>query len=230
MPRGGRRHGAGRKPNPNTPARRAKRAPADTTQSTPAQDSTPNPSESLVAAIVDNPHGLTPRELLFVAAYTGAAIGNATKSYELAGYKGEGNVRRANACKLLTRDRISAAIAARLASRVERLSVMDGDEAMGRITMYARGDIGKVLGPNDPLSKLPEDVRLLIKSVREGKFGRHIEMYDALKANELLATAGGKLGRGFGVKLPGASDGDKDASVRRVIIELDDKQPDNARV
>lgn len=80
-----------------------------------------------------------------------------------------------------------------MAQRVERLQIMDGDEAMGRMTLFARSDIGKVLGPNDPLSRLPENVRLTIKSVADTKFGRRIELHDALRAVETIAKASGRL-------------------------------------
>ncbi len=146
-----------------------------------------------IAPPIENAHGLTPRELLFVAAYTGVALGNASKSYELAGYSGRGGAQRTNACKMLTKDHIAAAISERLALRVERLSVMDGDEALERISVLARGEIGLVLGPHDVLSKLPLEARMLIKSVRDTKHGRHIELYDALRASEIMAKAGGKL-------------------------------------
>ena len=56
-----------------------------------------------VAEILENRHGLTPREMLFVAAYTGLALGNAAKSFDLAGSKGTGVARRVNAHKVLTK-------------------------------------------------------------------------------------------------------------------------------
>jgi len=142
---------------------------------------------------LDNPFHLTARELLFVEAYCGAARFSASRAYQLAGYRTTGSGGRSNACKLLAKHRVAEAIAGRLAARVERLQVMDGDEALERLTRYARADIGKVLGPHDPIAQLPDDIRLTIHRVRDTQFGRVIELYDAMKATELLAKAAGKL-------------------------------------
>lgn len=189
MPRGGKRPNAGRKRT--KPAKPAKVQVVESS-AIDAPEIEETAAES-TAGTLDNPFGLTPKELLFVTAYTGAALGNATKSYELAGYAGYGGTRRSNACKLLTKDRIARAIAARLAERVQVLDVMDGDEALRRITVKARADIGQVLGPDDPLSQLPPDVRATIKAVRPSRYGRSIELYDSMHAAEVLAKAAGKL-------------------------------------
>lgn len=146
-----------------------------------------------VEGLLENPHGLTPFELLFVEAYCGVARFSAHKAFQVAGYKGVGSVARSNAIKILAKDRVQRAVADRLGARIKQLRIMDGDEALERISIMARGDIGQVLSPDDPLGKLPEEARLLIKSVRPTKFGRSIELYDALRAAEILAKAGGRL-------------------------------------
>ncbi len=106
------------------------------------------------------------------------------------------DVADSNAARVLSRDRVQRALEALraevLARRIES-AVMDGEEAMERITRFGRADIGLVLGPEDPLSRLPESIRLCIKSVRETKYGRVIELHDALRANEDLAKAAGRL-------------------------------------
>lgn len=144
---------------------------------------------------VDNPFKLTPKELLFVEAYCGAARFSAAEAYKMASYDASGKGWRANASKLLSKDRVAAAIAERLEARVRlvRGSVMDGDEAIERLSLYARADIGKVLDPDDPLAQLPDEIRLCIKSVRPSRFGRTIELYDAMKATELMGKAAGRL-------------------------------------
>lgn len=144
---------------------------------------------------LENPFDLTPKELLFVEAYCGVANFCAIKAYEVAGYSMRGiqSTRYANAVKVLGKPKIQQAIETKLAARIRRVRVMDGDEALERLTLYARADIGKVLAPEDPLAKLPDDVRLTIKAVRPNQFGRVIELYDSMKATELLAKAAGKL-------------------------------------
>lgn len=194
MPRGGKREGAGRKKQPTTAP---VQAPAAQTHTEPLAAAEPPPKAvaGAVDGAVDNPFNLTPKELLFVVAYCGAANFSATKAYELAGYstRGKGSSTRANAIKVLTHPSVQQAVAAKLAARVRDLSVMSGDEALGRLTTYARADIGLILGPDDSLSKLAPEVRQTIKAVRPTRYGRVIELYDAMKATELMAKAGGKL-------------------------------------
>lgn len=138
---------------------------------------------------LENPFDLSPKELLFVEAYCGVANFNATEAYALAGYKRD----RHGASHLATRYNVAQAIAAKLSARVQQLRIMDGQEAMERLSLYARADIGKVLHPDDPLAKLPDDIRLTIKTVRPTLHGRVIELYDSLKATELIAKSAGKL-------------------------------------
>lgn len=146
-----------------------------------------------VATLVDNPHNLSPRELLFVEAYCGVANFNASEAYRLAGFEGKPASISANAARLIGSDRVSKAVAAKFTARIHALRVMDGDEALERLTYYARADIGKVLAADDPIAQLPDDIRLCIKTVRPGKFGRTIELYDSMKATELMAKSAGKL-------------------------------------
>jgi hypothetical protein len=179
----GKKGGRPRKSRAATAEVSAKADPQPSTQTT-------EPSREKSTAPIDNPHGLTARELLFVEHYCGDAFFVASKAYELAGYKPN----RFNAARLITKEHVSQAIADRLAARVQQVrDVMDGDEAMKRLSLYARADIGLVLGPNDPIAQLPPEVRLAVKAVRPGRFGRAVEMYDAMKATELLAKAAGKL-------------------------------------
>jgi hypothetical protein len=101
-------------------------------------------------------------------------------------------VARSNACKLLAKDRVSAAIAARLAQRIERLSIMGGDEALEHITVIARADIGKVLDPEDRWRSSP--TMCGPPSQPSGRtYGRIIELHDSMRAAELLAKAAGRL-------------------------------------
>lgn len=137
---------------------------------------------------VRDPHGLRPRELLFVEAYCGAANFNATKALELAGYK---RIRQ-NGCRLLTKDYIADAIAARLAVRAQKL-IMDGDEALERISRFGRADIRKLFPADHVYQKLPDEIALCIKSITATRYGDRLELYDALKAAELMAKVAGKL-------------------------------------
>jgi len=144
-------------------------------------------------APVDNPFGLSPRELLFVEAFVGAAQFRAAKAYELAGYKVTGASHRANASRMLTRERVAAAIAALLTARVRALRIMDGDEALEGISNMGRIDIRKVFPPDSHIAKLPADVADAIKAVTPNKYGYRIEMYDKLHARELMAKVDGRL-------------------------------------
>jgi ADP-heptose:LPS heptosyltransferase len=130
-----------------------------------------------------------------VAAYCGIARFNATKAYELAGYATRGSAGRREASKLLAKPRVAEAISDRFARLVERLSIMGGDEALEHLTVIARADIGKVLDPDDPIAKLPDDVRATIKAVRPNRYGRVIELHDSMRAAELLAKAAGRLAK-----------------------------------
>src|SRR5688572_11902551 len=149
---------------------------------------TAEPAEKRTTTL-ENPFGLSPRELLFVEAYCGVANFNATKAYEMAGYRSSD----ANACRLIGKDRVSQAVAAKVASRAQLLQVMDGDEALGRITEFARADIRLLFPEDHPYRRLPDAVARSIKAVTPNRYGTRIELYDALKANELMAKASGKL-------------------------------------
>jgi hypothetical protein len=142
---------------------------------------------------VDNPFGLSPMELLFVEAFVGPAQFRAAKAYELAGYKTTGASCRANASRMLTRERVASAVAAKLSARVKALRIMDGDEALEGISTMARVDVRKLFPPDHQIAKLPDDVADAIKSVTPTKYGPRIELYDKLRARELMAKAAGRL-------------------------------------
>src|SRR4051812_39612248 len=92
---------------------------------------------------------LSPRELLFVEAFCGVAEFNASKAYAIAGYKPH----RHNAARLLKKSRIAAAVAEKVAPKLERLRIMDGEEALERITTFARVDIRKVFPAGSPIAQ-----------------------------------------------------------------------------
>lgn len=140
----------------------------------------------------ENPYGLSTRELLFVEAYCGVAGGNASEAYRIAGYKGTAESVSANAARLKGSDRVARAIAARTALRVRKL-IMDGDEALERISMFARADIRKLFPEGSALRNLPDDVAVCIKSVTPSKYGTRLELIDPLRANELMAKVAGRL-------------------------------------
>lgn len=142
---------------------------------------------------VPNPFGLSPRELVFVEAFCGTAQFRAAKAYEIAGYKTTGAASRANASRMLTRERVAAAIAAKLGERVKALRIMDGDEALEGISTMGRADIRKLFPPDSELAKLPDDIADAIKSITPTKYGHRIELYDKLHARELMAKVAGKL-------------------------------------
>lgn len=199
MPRGGKRHGAGRKKKAATQA-----------LETPKQPTTPVPASvaeapelsvgTLDPATVDNPHGLTPLELRFVEAYCGVARYNATKAHELAGYSATTyDGRRTNAHKVLTKDHVQKAVAARLSAQLGRLAspLMDGDEALSGVSNIGRIDIrGLFDSETGGLKKIkdwPDEVAHAVKAITPNAYGVRIEMYDKLRALELMAKAAGRL-------------------------------------
>lgn len=153
---------------------------------------------AFVTAILEE---LTPRELLFVEAFCGVSNFDASDAYRRAGFDGKPSSVGPNAGRLIKKDRVAAAIRDRLAAKVEQLRIMDGDEALGRLTQYARADIGKVLDPADPLAQLPDDVRMTIKAVRPSRYGRTIELHDSMAATTTLAKAAGKFVERHDVKV-----------------------------
>jgi len=183
---------------PDTLATTASPAEAVTAAPPPAEAAAPNDLLEIVDPIpevdpVDNPFGLSARELLFVEAFVGAAHFRAAKAYEMAGYKVTGASHRANASRMLTRPRIEAAIAALLTERVKALRIMDGDEALEGISRIGRIDIRKCFPEGSSIRALPDDVADAIKSITPGKHGYRIEMYDKLRARETMAKVAGAL-------------------------------------
>lgn len=143
---------------------------------------------------------LTAKEQSFVDALGSNPTGNARDAAIAAGYSAK--TARIIASQLLAKDHIKQALckfrddrvsAAIIASDVVAARVMDGDEAMLKLSLYARADIGLILGPEHRISKLPPEVRLCIKSVRPTRYGDVVELHDSMRATELLAKAGGKL-------------------------------------
>lgn len=223
MPRGGYRPNAGRKrTKPATEPRRPRVSvkPA-------AESKTPTP-------VVENPHALDPKELIFVECYTGISKFNASDAYLRAGYKGKPGQCSGLAARLIARDRVAKAVADRLGSRLRTLQ-MDGDEALEGISRIGRADIRKVLdeaGNIRPIDSLDDDTADAIQSIKvverrvptgngketEVEYTKEFKFYDKLRARELMAKAAGKLVERHGVV--GAKG--EALAPRRVIIELDD--------
>lgn len=143
---------------------------------------------------------LTAQKLQFVDFFVGEAAGNGAKAAELSGWSKTSA--KVIASRLLKDPRIKAAIVHRqgvlvnqalTATDVVNSRVMTGEEALERLTVFARADIGCVLDPEDPIAKLPADVRATVKSITPNRYGRRIELHDSMRATELLAKAGGKL-------------------------------------
>jgi hypothetical protein len=143
------------------------------TQSDPKTHETHETRETPVELLesFENPYGLTPRELLFVEAYVGVAGLNASEAYRLAGFQCAPESVGPNAGRLIKKDRVANAVKARLSARVQQLRIMDGDEALARITQFARADIRKLFPPESRSRKLPDEVAACIKSVTPNKFG-----------------------------------------------------------
>lgn len=187
MPRGGKRLGAGRPKKAKNAASQAAPAPTHT--------ETPVPADTLAVTLL---RACTGREQAFILELVAHPDLTHREAFRRAGYcKGSAdNSLDANAAKVLKRDRVQKALIAlrtvALESKVAAV-VMTGEEALERLSTFARADIGQILGPDDVLSKLPPEVRQTIKAVRPTRYGRVIELFDSLRATELMAKAAGKL-------------------------------------
>ncbi len=129
--------------------------------------------------------GLTQKQARFVEAFLGAAKGNATEAARRAGYADPeartGRLQRSAAVRAALRERVDAA-------------AMTADEVLGRLAEQARGSIEGCLtfpdGATVPTLDLEKARRAgklhLIKTVRHGKFGVTVELYDAQAALALL--------------------------------------------
>lgn len=178
-----------------------------------------------------NPHGLSPKELIFVECYTGVSKLNAQDAYKRAGFKAD--KRGALASRLIGRDRVAAAVYDRLSARLRTLQ-MDGDEALEGISRIGRADIRRVLtadGNIRPIQELDDEtadaiasIKVVERRVPDGKGGTEVEytkefkFYDKLRARELMAKAAGKLSEFAGLK----NGKGEPVTPRRIVIELDD--------
>lgn len=186
MPRGGKRAGAGRKKKAEKAASQAAPAPTHT--------ETPVPADALAVTLL---RACTGREQAFILELVAHPDLTHREAFRRAGFSWKSdNSIDANGSKVLRRDRVKKALAAlrtaALESKVAAV-VMTGEEALERLSTFARADIGQILGPDDPLSKLSLEVRQTIKAVRPTRYGRVIELFDSLRATELMAKASGKL-------------------------------------
>jgi phage terminase small subunit len=135
-----------------------------------------------------------------VALLCGAAAGNGAKAAALAGY-GKTSA-KVTASRLLKKGHIRAALVAERANqvsqvlqtdRIVRAKIMTGDEALERLSLIARADIGQALAPTDPIARLPDAIRLAIKTIRPTAHGRVIELYDVQRAVTDIAKGSGHL-------------------------------------
>jgi len=220
MPRGGARKGAGRKPK--------RPQIAGTSSAAPSVPDVPVTS----VKPVENPHKLSPKELIFVECYTGISKFNGSDAYKRAGFKPN----RHNAARLITKENVERAIAERLGSRLRTLQ-MDGDEALEGISRIARADIRKVLTPGGnivPINELDDETADAIASIKvverripdgdggfEVEYTKEFKFYDKLDARKVMAKAAGKLVERHGVV---GAKGEL-LKPRRVIVEIDDAQP-----
>jgi hypothetical protein len=189
----GRKGGRPRKhARPESVAGETHSTPPVETQAKPKTHKT-QPDTKPVPAALDNPFDLEPRELLFVEAYCGPAHFVGAEAYRLAGFEGTDDSIRQGASHMLTRANVQAAISAKLAERVKRFALADEDECLRRTSIRARGDIRRVLDPDDPLAQLPDDVALSIKAVKYTEHGRNIELYDTHREAALLMKVSGRL-------------------------------------
>jgi phage terminase small subunit len=73
---------------------------------------------------------------------------------------------------------------------------MDGDEALALISEAARADIADCYGEDGtllPVRQWPKRIRRSVRSIRPGPNGDTVQLYDALRARELMAQSAGRL-------------------------------------
>lgn len=73
---------------------------------------------------------------------------------------------------------------------------MDGDEALGLISLVARADIAEAFDQSGqllPVREWPKHLRLCVKRMRSTEHGDDITLYDALRAREVMAQVAGRL-------------------------------------
>jgi hypothetical protein len=149
-----------------------------------------------------DPGPLTYRQRLFVAAYLGAAGGNATEAARMAGYR----CPKQQGHRLLTNVDIMAAVDARLES-----AGLGADEVLARLSDIASADIGDLAGffvEADGVARFDlkaahaAGLSHIIKSVRVGPAGVAVELHDSLAALIVLAKHWGLLGPRRGASGP----------------------------
>jgi len=120
---------------------------------------------------------------------------NATEAYAQAHPAAKRTTAAAEGYRLLRHPAIAAIIQREERKRWTRLQ-MDGDEALGLISLVARADIAEAFdekGELRPVREWPKDLRLCVKSIRPGAFGDTLVFYDALHAREIMAQVAGRL-------------------------------------
>jgi phage terminase small subunit len=141
------------------------------------------------------PDQLPPQLELFLLEYE-ANGHNGTKAYRASHPACRSNVAAAvGAYKVLRNPQIVARLEEQRKERWLRLK-MDADEALARISIIARADIGDCYdakGELLPVHQWPDSVRLAVKSIKPGQHGDTVILGDQLRASELMAIAGGKL-------------------------------------
>ena len=141
--------------------------------------------------------GLRPRERLFVEAYV-LNGGNATGAYQtcMAPVIVKASSAASLGWRMLRTVKVRAAIDRRRAERFEALR-MEGDEALALISIRARANLADAFddrGRMLPFHQWPETLQLATRGLKRNKDGEvEPQLYDGLKAAELMAIATGKL-------------------------------------
>jgi phage terminase small subunit len=122
--------------------------------------------------------GLTNKQAAFVREYF--TDFNATQAAKRAGYGGNDSTLGATGSRLLKNDKVAARIGQCL-----RESAMLADEVLARLAEIARGGYAEyitVAGDIDFVRLIADDKAYLIKGIRDTKYGKNIEFYDAQRA------------------------------------------------
>jgi len=110
---------------------------------------------------------------------------NATRAAERAGYAGDDNSLAVRGYELVRNPKIQALVKIRLNE-----SAMTANEVLARLAAIARSDYSRYLKEDatvDFANLLADSQGFLVKSIKETKYGKQVEFYDAQRALETLA-------------------------------------------
>jgi Terminase small subunit len=143
------------------------------------------------------PNQLNETELTFAHEYL-ANGRNATQAYLRIKPKASSRTAQTQGSKLLSRSMVRAFVDTEL-QRMWKEQIMSGSEALALISAKARFNPQRLFKDNKllPISEWAPDDALCVKKLKPTQHGTAVELYDGLKASELMAINAGHLRQGI---------------------------------